>query len=200
MANINTTIQVVGVKEALAYLNGVDKTYRREITRQYAAIVEPIVKDAQAHLPTTAPMSGWKRGYSVGGQARAQAKGQTSRLVGRGTQRDFFSRAQDEATALLPWDGAKQAKLIKPFVSGKKSKANTFGLKWNSKSAALFDLSGRAKTPQGEQMITVLGSRFGSPSRVMWASYERADDQLQENMRRLIEEIMRNVNKHMKVI
>jgi len=200
MANINTTISVVGVKEALAYLNGVDKTYRREITRQYAAIVAPIVQDAQAHLPTSAPMSGWKRGYSVGGQAKAQAKGQTSRLVGRGTQRDLFSKAAPDPTDLLPWDGAKQAKLIKPFVSGKKSKANTFGLKWNSKSAALFDLSGRAKTPQGEQMITVLGARFGSPSRVMWKSYERADDQLQANMRKLIEEIMASVNRNMKVI
>jgi hypothetical protein len=197
---VNTTLQVTGVKEALAYLNGVDKTYRREITRQYAAIVEPIVKDAQSHLPSSAPMSGWKRKYSVGGQAKAQAKGQTSRLVGRGTQRDNFSRAFDEATDLLPWDGAKQAKLVKPWVSGKKTKANTFGLKWNSKAAALFDLSGRAKTPQGEQMITVLGARFGSPSRVMWKSYERADDQLQANMRKLIEEIMASVNQNMKVI
>ena len=197
---VNTTLQVTGVKEALAYLNGVDKTYRREITRQYAAIVEPIVKDAQSHLPTSAPMSGWRRKYSVGGQEKAQAKGQTSRLVGRGTQRDNFSRAFDEATDLLPWDGARQAKLIKPWVSGKKTKANTFGLKWNSKSAALFDLSGRAKTPQGEQMITILGARFGSPSRVMWKSYERADDELQANMRKLIEEIMASVNKHMKVI
>jgi hypothetical protein len=195
----SATIEVTGVKEALAYLNGVDKTYRREITRQYAAIVEPIVKDAQSHLPTTAPMSGWKRGYSVGGQARAEAKGQTSRLVGRGTQRDNFSRAAPDPTDLLPWDGAKQAKLIKPWVSGKKSKANTFGLKWNGKSAALFDLSGRAKT-RGEQMITVLGARFGSPSRVMWKSYERADDELQANMRKLIEEIMASVNRNMKVI
>jgi hypothetical protein len=145
-------------------------------------------------------MSGWRRKYSVGGQEKAQAKGQTSRLVGRGTQRDNFSRAFNEATDLLPWDGARQAKLIKPWVSGKKTKANTFGLKWNSKSAALFDLSGRAKTPQGEQMITVLGARFGSPSRVMWKSYERADDQLQANMRKLIEEIMASVNKNMKVI
>lgn len=197
---VSATIEVTGVKEALAYLNGVDKTYRREITKQYAAIVEPIVKDAQAHLPTTAPMSGWTRGYSVGGQARAEAKGQTSRLVGRGTQRDNFSRAAADPTDLLPWDGAKQAKLIKPWVSGKKSKANTFGLKWNSKSAALFDLSGRAKTQRGEQMITVLGARFGSPSRVMWKSYERADDELQANMRKLIEEIMRSVNRNMKVI
>jgi hypothetical protein len=200
MANVNTTISVVGVKEALAYLNGVDKTYRREITRQYAAIVEPIVKDAQSHLPSSAPMSGWKRNYSVGGQQKAAAKGQTSRLVGRGTQRDNFSRAAPDPTDLLPWDGAKQAKLIKPWVSGKKSKANTFGLKWNSKSAALSDLSGRAKTPQGEQMITVLGARFGGPSRVMWKSYERADDQLQANMRKLIEEIMASVNRNMKVI
>jgi hypothetical protein len=73
---VSATIEVTGVKEALAYLNGVDKTYRREITRQYAAIVEPIVKDAQSHLPTSAPMSGWKRGYSVGGQAKAEAKEQ----------------------------------------------------------------------------------------------------------------------------
>jgi hypothetical protein len=34
----------------------------------------------------------------------------------------------------------------------------------------------------------------------MWKSYERADDELQANMRKLIEEIMASVNKHMKVI
>jgi hypothetical protein len=34
----------------------------------------------------------------------------------------------------------------------------------------------------------------------MWRSYERADDQLQANMRKLIEEIMASVNRNMKVI
>jgi hypothetical protein len=34
----------------------------------------------------------------------------------------------------------------------------------------------------------------------MWKSYERADDELQANMRKLIEEIMASVNKNMKVI
>jgi len=196
MSTVNTTIQVHGVKEALAYLNSVDKTYRRSITQRYATIVEPVVKDAQQHLPTAAPMSGWKRAYSVGGQAKALAKGQVGRSKG---QSEAHSFAQSEATALLPWDGAKNAKLIKPFISGKKSKANTFGLKWTSKTAALFDLSGRAKTRQGEQMITVLGSRFGAPSRVMWASYDRASPELQKNMRDLIEEIMNTVNMKMKV-
>jgi len=196
MENVNTTIQVYGVKEALAYLNSVDKTYRRSITQRYAAIVEPIVTDARQHLPTTAPMTGWKRGYNVGGQAAALRKNQVGRSKG---QSEAHSFAQSEATALLPWDGAKNAKLIKPFISGKKSKANTFGLKWTSKTAALFDLSGRAKTPQGERMISVLGSRFGAPSRVMWASYDRAEPKLQEKMRELIEEIMNTVNVKMRV-
>lgn len=192
-----TSIEVVGVKEALAYLNGIDKTYRREITRKYAVIVAPIVENVKSDLPKKAPMSGWERSYSVGGAARAAAKNQVGRSKGQKEGRSF---ALDDPTALLPWDGAKQAKLVKPFVSGKKTKATTFGLKWNSKSAALFDLSGRAKTTQGEQMITVLGSRFGSPSRVMWKAYERAAPEMQQNMRDLIEEIMRTVNKHIKVI
>jgi len=196
MSTVNTTIEVYGVKEALAYLNSVDKTYRRSITQRYATIVEPIVKDAQQHLPITPPMSGWKRAYNVGGQAAAIRKGQVGRSKG---QSEAHSFAQEEATALLPWDGAKNAKLIKPFITGKKSKANTFGLKWTSKTAALFDLSGRAKTPQGERMITVLGQRFGSPSRVMWASYDRASPELQKNMRELIEEIMNTVNMKMRV-
>jgi len=196
MAGAETRIEVYGVKQALATLNSIDKTYRREITRRYATIVEPIVKDAKDHLPTKPPMSGWARAYNVGGQEAALRKGQVGRSKGQTEARSF---AQNEATALLPWDGAKNAKLIKPFISGKKSKANTFGLQWTSKTAALFDLSGRAKTKQGERMITVLGQRFGAPSRVMWASYDRASPELQQNMRDLIEEIMNTVNIKMKV-
>lgn len=196
MAGVETKLEVYGVKQALATLNSIDKTYRREITRRYATIVEPIVKDAKQHLPIKPPMSGWARAYNVGGQEAALRKGQVGRSKGQTEARSF---AQSEKTALLPWDGAKNAKLIKPFISGKKSKANTFGLKWTSITAALFDLSGRAKTPQGERMITVLGQRFGGPSRVMWASYDRASPELQKNMRDLIEEIMNTVNMKMKV-
>ena len=71
MAGVETKLEVYGVKQALATLNSIDKTYRREITRRYATIVEPIVKDAKQHLPIKPPKSGWARAFNVGGQEAA---------------------------------------------------------------------------------------------------------------------------------
>lgn len=188
--SIGATMEVKGVKEALATLNALDKATRRQISRDFATIVAPMIQDAKSLLPSQAPMSGWTRAYNVGGREKALAN-QRRRLANpnRGRVREFAVTGS-EATAILPWKENREVKMIKPFTSGSKKKAAVFGMKWNSRTATLFDMSGKSMTPQGAQMTNVLGSRFGSPSRVMWKAYEMSAKEIQKEMRALIEKIM----------
>jgi hypothetical protein len=157
------TMEVKGVKEALAILNAMDKKTRRQITKDFAEIAKPMVVEAKRMLPGDAPMSGWNRSYR------------------------YNSGTGD---ALLPWLGSAEARSVKAFTSGSKKKAAVFGMKWNSRAATLFDMAGKSNTPQGAQMINVLTSRYGSPSRTMWKAYEAASSDVQDQMRKLVEKIM----------
>lgn len=180
---IQSEIEVVGIKEALAELNTFDKKFRRGITVRYKDIVAPMVNDAKFLVPKRAPMSGfnrnWKPGSSGGGRTNIN---------------------------VLPWTG-KEGNSIKPFVSGKRPKTfggitrnlAAFGIRWTDKTAVLFDASGQAKTEAGEQMISVLSQRYGRPSRAMWRAYEQAGPDVQEEIVELVEDIMKRVGRNIKV-
>lgn len=188
---VGATLEVKGVKEALATLNQLDKATRRQITRDFATIAAPMVQEAKRLLPGDPPMSGWKRGYSVGGAQRAAGRAAARYSnPNRGRIRDFAYRGGEEATSLLPWDANAERRSIKAFTSGSKKKAAVFGMKWNDRTATLFDMSGKATTPQGEQMINVLSTRYGSPSRIMWKAYEMSANDVQKQLRELVEKIM----------
>lgn len=182
-------IRVVGIKEALAELNSIDKRFRRALTGEYKTIVHPMVAEAQQLVPLQAPMSGWKRMWTP----RAW------------TQGGGWYKQQFED--VLPWVGVSPIRDIKPFLSGKKPRTYggttrsiaAMGMRWRSEEAVLFDQSGQARTPQGEQMIETLGRRFGPPSRVMWRAYERTSLDIQYELRQFVEKIMNAVGRKVKV-
>jgi hypothetical protein len=188
---VGATLEVKGVKEALATLNALDKATRRQITRDFAALAKPMVDDAKRLLPGDAPMTGWTRAYNVGGAERAAGRA-AARYANpnRGRIREFGYYGNEEATALLPWNNNAELRSIKAFTSGSRKKAAVFGMRWNSRTATLFDMAGKSTTPQGAQMINVLSSRYGSASRVMWKAYEMASADVQQKMRELVEKIM----------
>lgn len=177
---LGATMEVLGVKESLAILNALDKKTRRQITRDFAAIAKPMVDEAKRLLPGDAPMSGWKRAYNVGGYDKKLAR------MARGVE----SWALERTTALLPWDANAERRSIKAFTSGSKKKAAVFGMRWNDVTATLFDMSGHSTTPQGAQMVQTLGSRYGSPSRIMWKAYEMQSAEIQDQIKQLVERII----------
>lgn len=183
-------IRVVGIKEALAELNSIDKRFRRGLTGEYKTIVHPMVAEAQSLVPLQAPMSGWNREWTP-----------RSWTVGaRGGYKEQYD-------LLLPWTGFATQRSIKPFLSGKKPRSYggttrsiaAMGMRWLSKEAVLFDQSGQARTPQGEQMLDTLGQRFGPPSRVMWRAYEQTSLDIQYELRQFVEKIMNAVGRKVKV-
>lgn len=175
-------LQVKGIKEALAELNTIDKRLRRSFTAEYKTIVQPMVAEAKHLVPVRAPMSGWNRKWTPRNQRRATASG------------------------VLPW-GGNESRAIQPYLSGKRPRTvggttrnlAAFGMRWTSQNAVLFDAAGMANTPQGQQMIDVLGSRYGAPSRAMWRAYEQSGPDIQYEIRKLVEKIMRSVGRNIEV-
>jgi hypothetical protein len=68
---VSTDIQVVGIKDALRELNKMDKTARRDLTKRYREVVQPVVDEISSKFPKGPPLSGFKRGWDVEDAIRA---------------------------------------------------------------------------------------------------------------------------------
>jgi hypothetical protein len=177
---VNTaSLEIVGVKEALRKLNSIDKVARRQLTKDYAQIVSPIIQEARALTPVTAPLSGMA--YQWKGRGAKQTK------------------------PIFPYNAGKTDRGIKPFVSGKKprtfggyvSNLATFGVRWNSSDAIVIEMSGRGKVPtaKGKQMVRDLSQRYGEPGRFLWRAYLKHEDEVVKEVQKLIHDLMRKVQR-----
>lgn len=158
-------IEAVGLKEALAQLNKIDKKLRRSITTEFKQIVDPVLEEAKRRLPDKAPLSGMARSWT--GNSGAE---------------------------LMNWQPDKVAKNIKAFTSGKKVrdapggfKQNlaVFGIRWGGPQATLFDMARKGTLSQSLQ------ARYGSPSRIIWRAYEAQDAQVNNQVRDLVNKVMK---------
>lgn len=158
-------IEVVGLKEALAQLNKIDKKLRRSITTEYKAIVDPVLIEARRNIPEDAPVSGMARSWK--GNSGAE---------------------------LMAWDAQKVNKNLKAFTSGKKIRdapggfrqnLATFGIRWGGPQATLFDMARKGN------LSAALQARYGSPSRVIWRAYEAQSDAVDGQVRDLVNRVMK---------
>jgi hypothetical protein len=72
-------------------------------------------------------------------------------------------------------------------------------VRWQGPAAVLFDTSNTARSEQGRQMVAALNSKFGKPSRSMWRAYERQDEKVQREMRKLVNDIMEAVDRKTRI-
>lgn len=176
-----TSLEVIGVKEALRKLNSIDKSARLQLTKDYKQIVDPIIQEARGLTPSNAPLSGMA--YQWKGRGAKQSK------------------------PIFPYNAGKSDRAIKPFVSNKKprqfggfvSNLATFGVRWNSSDAIVVEMSGRGKVPtaKGQQMVRDLSQRYGEPGRFLWRAYLKHEAQVITDVTKLINELMRKVQGEM---
>ena len=167
MNEVSARIEVVGLKDALKTLNKIDKSLRREITKDYKKIVQPVIADANALVPQSAPLSGMTRNWKT---------------------RSGFQ--------MLPWiPGFKQkiaAKIntrnIREY-GGNKTNVGTFLIQWRGATGTMFDTS--MSGPLGR----ALTARYGSSSRVMWKAYEQRQDDVMSEMEQLVKRVMSEANR-----
>jgi hypothetical protein len=164
---VSTKIEVVGLKEALKTLNKIDKSLRREITKDYKKIVQPVIDDANKLVPSNVPLSGMARNWST---------------------RSGFK--------MLPWiPGMKQkiaAKIntrnIKEY-GGNKSNVGTFAIQWQGATGTMFDMS------MAGALGRALSERYGDRSRVMWKAYEQRENDVMSEMEQLVKRVMSEANR-----
>jgi hypothetical protein len=161
-------IEVVGLKEALKELNTIDKKLRREITRDFKKIVQPVLGKAESMLPNDPPLSGMSKPW-----------------IGK------------SGADIMSWQDALVRKNLKAFTSGKKVRdapggfrqnLGVFGIKWLGPQATALDML--AKGTMGDNLT----NRFGPPSRIIYKAYEAADEKVQSDVKELVNKVMKLTN------
>jgi len=175
MTAVYAEVQLVGIKEAVKKLNEIDKSARRELTREYKRIVEPVISEAQQRIPLGTPIRGWNRSWTT-----------------------------KSGQQLLPWDGAVADDYIKARVSGKKpreyngmmSNLAVFSIAWSGAINTIYDLAGRTSrgaTKAGANMIRGIESRKGKASRVLWPAYMANQEEVARRMQDLLDRLFERV-------
>ena len=166
-------IQVVGLKDALKELNTIDKKLRRQVTRDFKEIMQPVLQDAYNRLPAEAPLSGMARSWK--GNSGAE---------------------------LMNWQPQMVRKNLKAFTSGKKIRdtglgfkqnVGVFGIRWGGPQATMFDMG------RGGDLGRQLTSRYGAPSRIIYKSYEAKRGEVEQQVKDLVSRVMRQVGRGGKI-
>ena len=166
-------IEVEGLKEALRELNTIDKKLRRQITRDFKKIVQPVLGKAESMLPNNAPLSGMSRSW-----------------IGK------------SGADIMSWNDERVRRNIKAFTSGKKVRdapggfrqnLGVFGIKWLGPQATALDMLANGV------MADNLTDRFGPPSRIIYKAYESASDEVQQQVKDLVNKVMEQTNNDMRI-
>ncbi len=194
---VDISVGVVGLKENLKQLNKIAPTLRRQITKDYVQIMQPVVDTVQKIIPTIPPVSGMSKGWkTASGLEMLPASG---------------------------WNGNKAQKLLKPKINTRKVKefqgnvenVGTFGLVLKGYINTVVDMAGRQSSGNrdvfsrvgshgrrvgavgGPLLIAMLQSRYGGASRAVWAGYEKSKTELDQEMEKLVQRVMDLVNTEM---
>lgn len=97
---------------------------------------------------------------------------------------------------IMPWDkSAVQKSIIARFSNRKRGNSlAVFSVTMKSPGGTIFDMAGKASP---SRLAAALDQLAGRPSRLMWPTYERHADQVNENLARLVEKITDEANRRL---
>ena len=97
---------------------------------------------------------------------------------------------------IMPWDkSAVQKSIIARFSNRKRGNSlAVFSVTMKSPAGTIFDMAGRASA---NRLAAALDQIAGKPSRLMWPTYERHADQVNENLARLVDKITDEANRRL---
>lgn len=161
-------IEVVGIKDALRTLNQLDPTYRRQITRDFKDIADPVVSLAKSQDLKSLALSGFDRKWTT-----------------------------KSGYQMFPLDVNKLNKFIIAGTSGKKPKefrgrmqnTSVFFIRWKSPQATLLEMA--AKGELGQSM----SAKSGPPGRVLWKAWEQKESEVMDRVENLVKDIMKQAQR-----
>jgi hypothetical protein len=101
-----------------------------------------------------------------------------------------------KAGVLLPWSkNAVSKSIIARFSNRRKGNSlAVFSVTMKSPAGTIFDMAGRGSR---NRLATALSQLYGAPSRLMWPTYERNADAVNENLTRVTDKISDATNRRL---
>jgi len=189
-------LEVKGAQEALAALNKIDPTYRRDVTKRISRAGEPMVQEARQMVTTIvgvkgAPLSGMRRGSLIKGkeirwQTDAVNKGFKIKVGVRATKERYvnFQRYTDGVathTEQVPF-GSKPYKLMV--------------MRQEDAAGAIYDHAGRRGS---SKFVTNLNAEGGGEQpRVIDKAVENHKPDVQKVVQSVIDDVEKKTNRTLK--
>jgi len=161
---VNANIEVLGLKSALSEINKLNPQFRREITKEFKTIADPVIVAAQNSNLEQMALSGMRYNWRT-----------------------------KSGYQMFPLNFTRLQKFVVAGTSGKKPKefrgriqnANVFFIRWKSPQATLLEMA--TKGNLGQQLTV----RNGGPGRVLYKAWEQNENEVNENVAQLVKRIMR---------
>lgn len=99
---------------------------------------------------------------------------------------------QQRGRQLFPYDQAAARKGVMLKVNTSKKSTSVIAIIQKNPAAAIIDMAGKSGSSRFNDALTAL---FGQPSRVMWPTYEKNANNVTENMREVVNDLMAAVGK-----
>lgn len=160
---ISTRVEMVGVKDTIRSLSKIDRTVRRQFTKDAQNVVRPIVDEAVREYPVEA-LSGMARAWVVNGRQ------------------------------LFPYDRRRAIRGLKIKVDTRRGSGAALKIVQTNPAAAIFETAGKG-TPNA--LGNQLTRKFERASRLLWPIAERKLPEVQGEVRALVMDAMRRVQKEL---
>jgi len=161
---VSTNIEVLGLKSALSEINKLNPQFRREITKEFKTVADPVIVAAQNSNLEQMALSGMKYNWRT---------------------RTGYQ--------MFPLNFTRLQKFVVAGTSGKKPKefrgriqnANVFFIRWKSPQATLLEMATKGRL--GQQLTM----KNWPQGRVLWRAWEQHENEVNENVAELVKRIMR---------
>lgn len=166
------TVEVRGAKEVLRELRKIDPEARKSFNKEAKRIVKPAIDVAQAKYP-------WK--------------------ILSGMARPWTTKS---GRALFPYTQSAAQKGVKPSVNTSRSKNYVLAVIQKDVAASIVDMAGKKTkgrsgpgSTSGERFVYNVTGVLGQPSRVMWPAVEGQMPAIEDEMRKVLDEVAVRVNR-----
>lgn len=119
----------------------------------------------------------------------------------KGSYRDNYLSGMTRAwkpggRTIFPWSGSAASRGVGVATSLSKKKDAILTIRQKDAAASIFDMAGKKSSNRLGDALNA----FGEPSRVMWRAYEQHAGQIEKEMEKSVDEVMKQINQLTKAL
>lgn len=179
---VHTSIEAIGLKDALKELNSLDKRARRQITKDFKEVLQPVVDYGRELIPDVDQIpSGMLRSWTpTNGRGRARNSRIFPWVPGKVKFDSRISTKRPQAYA----NYVKNLTVLSVYLRGA--------------GDVVVDLAGVGTTisDKGQAMVNALNNKLGrTPSRITWRAYDAQDGNVNEGLQRVMDKVGEEIDR-----